>query len=484
MGEKDQGGVKEKITQIMKSVSGEIKLRTGIFVLSVLYFFISLNEGMFWDNVLFASRMGNYLFEHSIFNWYIPDRFDPGHPPLLASIQVIGWKILGHHLWVSHLMMWPFVFGFLFQLNIFLSRYIPDIRKRIFGMILILADPTLSAELVLVSPEIIQLFAFFLALNAIHRNKQIVKVAGLALLGIAFFRGMMLCAGIFIYELVKYTWLEKKGFKNFFNLKTILTYLLGSIPAVIYVSWRLLTKGWLQSHPDSPWAECWQMADFAHFIKNIFLIGHRYLDFGRIFIFIFLFFMLIKTKNWLKDSKHKEIILLGISSVFMVVITTLLSTNAFGHRYFIVSYISFILLAYLFLLEFIKKRKWVYVMLFALLFSGNLWIYPREIAQGWSASLAHMPYFSLRDEAIQYIDEQDLNIEDFATFFPNMAKLDDVDLKGDKRSFSVFDGQNPYVFYSNVFNLSDEEYHMLDNYEEMKRFEKFRIKIILMKKRS
>ncbi|MFQ3306498.1 MAG: hypothetical protein ACI9K4_001570, partial [Polaribacter sp.] len=83
---------------------------------------------MFWDNVLFASKMGNELFTNALFNWTMPDSFDPGHPPFLGFLLAIFWKILGHKLWVSHLLMLPFIIGFFYQLFEFTGYFIQKQR--------------------------------------------------------------------------------------------------------------------------------------------------------------------------------------------------------------------------------------------------------------------------------------------------------------------------------------------------------------------
>ena len=51
------------------------------------------------------------------------------------------------------------------------------------------------------------------------------------------------------------------------------------------------------------------------------------------------------------------------------------------------------------------------LLLLAGLISGNLWIYPRNIAQGWDATLAHVPYYNLRIEAINYLDKNNIEID-------------------------------------------------------------------------
>ncbi len=118
------------------------------------------------------------------------------------------------------------------------------------------------------------------------------------------------------------------------------------------------------------------------------------------------------------------------------------------------------------------------------LLSGNLWIDPEKISQGWNATLAHIPYHDLRTEAIQYLEKEKINIEEVGTFFPNYNSLDQINLDGDTRKFQHFDKNNSLVFYSNVYNITDEEYEVIQsNYQEIKQFESFGIYVTLLKKK-
>lgn len=439
---------------------------------------------MFWDNVLFASTMGNYLFENGIFQWNFPDIFDPGHPPFLALIQAIGWKLFGQKLWVSHLILLPFVFGLLYQLFRLVTHYISNTKHQIAALVLIIADPTLLTQLLLVNPEVIQLFFFFLAINGILSQKVGIKTLGLFFLGIVTYRGMMLCAGVFLFEAVRILLLQKKPFKVFLDKKMILSYVIGALPALCFVVWRLLAKGWLQTHPDSPWANCWHFVNLTEFVRNLLVLAHRFFDFGRIAIFLFLFGIFLFKRNLLKNEKVKEVMLLAVSSVFFVVVISMVSTNPFGHRYFIASYVSFILLAFLMVEQLNTKKAGVYLLLIASLMGGNFWIYPEQMAQGWDASLAHTPYYKLRDSGIDYLDKQQIEINQVGTFFPNVAPLNGINLNGDKRKFARFNNESEYVFYSNVYNLTDEQYSILKTeYTTIYEIEKKRILVRIMKRK-
>jgi hypothetical protein len=450
-------------------------------LLGGIIFLISKNNGMFWDNVLFASKMGNQLYYNSIFNWTIPDNFDPGHPPFLGFLLAIFWKIFGYKLWVSHLLMLPFVIGFFYQLYNFIGSYLHKKQRLLLGFLVILADPTLATSFVLVNPEIIILFFFFLAINGIFKEKIFLKFIGLFFLSIISYRSMLIFAGLFLFDILNNLYINKQKLKLFLNLKFLVFYFLASLPAFIFIVWRLATKGWLQTHPDSPWAGLWQFASPQIFFKNCVVLVWRYLDFGRIFIFLFLLIsIIIYGKKIFNSTKNKQLLLLSISSVIFIIMISLFATNTFGHRYFIVSYIGFTLLSVLVVFEFYKSKKIIFTFLFLGLLTGNLWIYPKEVSQGWDATLAHIPYHSLRINAINYLDNQHIKIKNVATFFPNYNTLNTIDLSVDTRSFSKFNGKNKYVFYANVYNISDKDLSILNkNYIILKQFSNLNINITI-----
>jgi len=452
-------------------------LLMGVFILLV-----SNNYGMFDDDILFGSKMGNQLFYNGLFNWIMPDSFDPGHPPFLAFILSIFWRIFGHYLWVSHLAIFPFIIGFFYQLHNFISYFISNKILRFFAFLLIIIDPSLSTCFVLVNMEIITLYFFFLALNGLLYNNKNIKFIGLFFLSIVSYRSMMLFGGLFLFDVFNKLLFNKDKIKSIFNSKFLSIYIFGCLPGVTFVIWRLLTKGWLQTHPNSPWSGLWHFVDFKYFVRNFIVLIWRYLDFGRIFIMLFIISsFLFFGKKILLSKKNKQLLLLSICSILFIAITILSVKNTVGIRYFIVSYICFNFFAFLILIQFFKNRKIVYTVLFLGLITGNFWIYPKEISQGWRATLGHIPYHSLRLEAIDYLNNEHIEVSEVASFFPNYTSLDLVDFKGDKRSFSKFNNKNKYVFYSNVYNLTDEEYYDLDkNYSSLKKFTKHNITINIL----
>jgi len=119
-----------------------------------------------------------------------------------------------------------------------------------------------------------------------------------------------------------------------------------------------------------------------------------------------------------------------------------------------------------------------------ILISCNFWVYPDKIDKGWDSTLAHLPYFSIRKQALDYLDKQGINYESVQSFFPNTAVIDDIDLNHDLRSFPDFNDSCDYVFYSNVFNVKDEDYHLIkNNYNTIKHFKKGMLYLDICKKK-
>lgn len=467
----------------LQSILSNFKNKKNLFFVfvAVCIFFISNGNGMFWDNVLFASKMGNHLYDNSILNWSIPIEFDPGHPPFLGFLLAMFWKIFGHKLWVSHLLMLPFTIGVFYQLFKFITYFIKDKKSQILAFTITIVDPTLSTQFVIVNPEVLIVFFFFLAINGILFKKNNLKFIGFFFLSIVSFRSMMILAGIFLFESFNKLFIEKKGYKSIINFKYLSFYILSSLPGLIFIAWRLITKGWLQTHPNSPWASLWQIASPKIFLKNIIILIHRYSDFGRVFIFIFLIASFILFgKKIISQTKNKQLLLLAFLPVIFIIVISLLATNTFGHRYFIVSFNILTILTFSILTDYFSNRKLLYSLLLIGLITGNFWIYPKRISQGWDASLAHIPYHNLRKDAINYLDNKNINISKVASFFPNKTTIDDIDFSKNRKAFTTFTGNNKYVLYSTVYNLSDEQYNLLEkNYSVLKQFNKFNINITI-----
>jgi hypothetical protein len=114
----------------------------------------------------------------------------------------------------------------------------------------------------------------------------------------------------------------------------------------------------------------------------------------------------------------------------------------------------------------------------------TFWIYPDKIAHGGDSSLAHLPYYELQKKAIQYFDNHQIELEQVETFFPSQGALDSFFLNGDQRIIDGYEGKRKYVIYSNINNLSDEEYDYIHSsaYTLIETLEKNRVFVKIFKK--
>ena len=204
-------------------------------IIGLVIFFISKDYGMFWDNVFYASKIGNFLFENGIFYWNFPSEMDIPHPPFLGFILAISWKIIGHELWVSHLVIIPFVVGTIYQLYRLVFYYTNNVKNAYLGLFLILADPSLLTQFVLVNHEVIIFFFFFLSVNSILYKNKYQKLFGLLFLSIISTRGLMLTFGLLFFELTYNFVMSRKTIKDLFKTKLFISYFFAFIPSITFI---------------------------------------------------------------------------------------------------------------------------------------------------------------------------------------------------------------------------------------------------------
>jgi hypothetical protein len=227
-------------------------------------------------------------------------------------------------------------------------------------------------------------------------------------------------------------------------------------------------KGWIGYHENSPWIGCFERVDGKGFLRNILIVSWRLVDFGKLFIFLVLFYLvfrLLKYKYAVDKTLTDLFILLGLS-VLAFVPSALIYKVLSSHRYFIpITMIITIITGYMLFLYIQEKnlRRGLYIIMLTGLISGSFWTYPDTISKGWDATLAHIPYYGLRNKMLSYIDEHKIPFSDIGTEVPNAYKLKYYDLSEDERTIPIKDfHRNKYIFYSNIYNtFSDEEIRQL-----------------------
>jgi hypothetical protein len=412
---------------------------------------------------------------------------DSGHIPFFGLSLAIIWKVFHKSLFVSHLFILPFLIGIVYQSFKLIQLFFKK-KYLYYALIVFLLDPTLLSQSLLVSPDVILVFFFLYSLNMILKNKRMPLLVGTLGLSLISMRGMMVCIILFIFDFYyNYSKFNKKNWITSL-LFSIKPYLPAAIVSLSFFIYHYAQKGWIVYHPDSPWAPCFEKVDFNGFLRNILILLWRLFDYGKIFLWISSISILILKFGKIKFNKSlKDLLIICLLFILLLPISMLIHKNLLGHRYLLPVFLMFSLFTSYLIFEQLDNNKLKYLF-FSIatigLLTGNLWVYPEKIAQGWDSTLAHVPYYKLRIQMMNYIRQKNIPYSDIGTTFPNLATFKYIDLVNEDVGFVNKNlKSNRYIFYSNIMNdFSDEEIELLySNWIIEKEIKLCQIKIVLFK---
>lgn len=270
--------------------------------------------------------------------------------------------------------------------------------------------------------------------------------------------------------------------RNFF--RKFLPYLPSALFAFAFLLYHYMQTGWIGYHAGSPWAPLFERVGPSGWLFNTALLGWRMVDFGRIFVWITaaaLFWRMRRSPA--AGDGFPRLAGLYLLTVMVLAPSLLLHRHLMLHRYLLPAFTALTLLAFHLVAHAPRTWKLAFFSLsFAGLLSGNAWIYPPAIAQGWDATLAHLPYYEMRSLMLKHIEEKGIPYEDIGTAFPEIGPLSYRDLSGRMEGMAEKDlGRQHYIFYSNIMNdFSDAERESLErSWKVLKKLEKRGIKVIL-----
>jgi len=446
------------ITDPYKISGKEFRILLPFFFFYSLITVLASRHSFFWDKDLIFSETAFWLLEHK-FSLLLPDNLDAGYLPVLGYLLALAWLITGKSLFVMHLLMLPFSIGIVVQLYRFLRYYMP--RNMIFPvMILVLADTCLMTQSIVFSTDLVLVYFLLLSLNSILFNRRLMLSAAVAGLLFSHMRGAMGVVPIGLFDLYKSRIWEKPAGK----LLRFTAYLPALLTLASYTVFHYLKKGWIGYHENSPWIGCFELVDAKGFLRNMVIVAWRLVDYGKLFIVLVLLILVFrfrKQQQGIDKSLSDLLILLGLSMLAFIP-SALIYKVLNSHRYFLpITIILTIITVYMLYRTTLsrKLRNWLYWIMLIGLLSGNCWTYPDTVAKGWDATLAHVPYYGLRNNMLDYIDSSNISFSDIGTEVPNELPLKYYDLSDDERFIPRKDfNRNKYIFYSNLYNMfTDEE---------------------------
>lgn len=433
-----------------------------VFLLAYLIlFFVSFNNGFFWDTTHLASLQAWWYYDHDFRFFFLPNEIDSGHPSFFAMLLALMWKIFGVRIVVGHILMLPFMILLIREVLVLCRYYFKD--KYPYIAALILFNPVILGQATLVSPDVVLFAFFFFTLNGIWSNHKLKTAVGALVLGAVSMRGMMCVAYLFLFAVLR----QKISFRLVIHY--LLIFSPGILIVVIFLALHYIHTGWIGYHTGSPWAESFERAGIKGFLRNIIVFVFRMADMGMIFIWIFMGLAVMGgMRSGLSLSKRtKEFLLLWILCFLVSVLLQFFYRHSLLHRYLLplITVTVFIFCSFADEHLSFKSFKKLWLLSFVGLLSGNLWVYPDPVAKGWDATLAHLPYYHLRKEALHYMKEKNIPPGEVSGGFPYNLTGKCIDLNHDTTPFSSLPMErSPYVLYSNISNdFTDQQLYALKN---------------------
>lgn len=308
---------------------------------------------------------------------------------------------------------------------------------------------------------------------------------GSLVLGAVSMRGMMCVAYLLLFAVLRQDISFKSIFKNTFLFSP------GLLIVFVFLALHYAHSGWIGYHPDSPWAASFESAGIKGFARNIVVFVFRMVDMGMIFIWVFMGIAIIyRIKGSITLSKRTtELLLLWILCFLVSVLLQFFYKHSLLHRYLLplIAITTFIFCSLAEEQLILKQFRYVWLFSLAGLLSGNLWVFPDPIAKGWDATLAHLPYYKLRKEALHYIKEAHIPLGDISGGFPYNLTGKCIDLSSDTTTFlKLPPEQSPYVLYSNISNdYTDQELRSFkEDWISLKEFGGWPVRFVLYKNPS
>lgn len=462
--------------------------RNSIFILLTIILYslltiISLNYGYFWDTPQLISKEAHWFYLTDFSSLLLPAQNSGSefiatgyHPPLMGIMTAALWKIFGYKLWVSH------AFGFLWAIiliyNTFklISKFFSD-KHLGWVSVIVLLESSLLAQFTIASPDFILFTAFIVSLRAIFENKKYMLAVAIFFLSCVSMRGVFI-ATIMVIVNCYYTYLQSNKeltFRSIFN--TLIPYFPTFFILVGYYSYFLIARGWFFTN--SPYAEHYALPDsLQKIIAHLAGFVIRLIENGRIFIWLlglYITYRTIKTKSFL-DNKSKVLFLFLVLLTGLYVLFVFITQMPFSPRYFMPLYFMLTILVLQGVIKFMNEKniRLVFIMVLFFELTGHFWIYPEKVAKSWESTLAHLPYYELREECFNYIDSQKLDYNEISAGFCLYGNRRFIELNN-KVTHIGSKPDRKYFIYSNISNLEDEIVDELKNktrWEQITEFKK------------
>lgn len=377
----------------------------------------------FWDNIQLISNEAHWFSLSNFASLIIPKHdtviglSGTGNPPLLAMLISILWNIVGYHLWVHHVLIAIFVVILLVNLQIVLSKFVAN-KYVNWVLLVVVLESALLSQFVVSSPDFILFTAFVLAVRAILENRKLLLSLVIFILCCISIRGVFTGVLVLLSHQFYVVLQNDKRFNFSLFIKTSYAYLPTFLILLGYYLLYFSTNGWFFTN--SNYSEHYAMPDSPiRIIKHIAEFILRSVENGRIVIWILSawFFYKLVTKKLQLNTELKFLLVTFLLIFGLFVLFIFISQMPFSARYFMPHFFLLTILVSWYITHYIKRPKVLFAIIIFAHITGNLWVYPDEIAKSWDTTLAHIGYYKAREECFNYIDKNNYNYSDISAGF-------------------------------------------------------------------
>lgn len=437
---------------ISRSEQRWVLIISGLMSLVVLL--VSQDLFFFWDTVQLGSKHAHWYYDTGFTHFYLPEDLDSGHPPLFGMYLALAWLVWGKSLFVSHLVMVPFVFGiFYFGISLYYFRsgeassniQITTGGSRLFiGLMSLVMCTPLMGHIILVSPDVILIFGFLATLYFIERRSSLGLVMSAIVLALISQRGLIVLGTVAIWIL-----LFRKDDRDLF------IYLIpGFVLFSAFFIGHYIHSGWNMFHDNSPWSPSFKMSNIYGVVRNVGIYIWRLIDFGMIFMWMLLGWMIYKHK-YIRTDRYLMLMILLVCILGMI---TIPFAGLINHRYYLPVHVLLGMLTLFYVSRhMLVRNRFILVIICLGIFSGHRWIYPVPISQGWDTTLSHLPFYSLVADAYQFLESENIPLDRVGTGFPLRSSQRYINLKtgGQMKQYNL--EKDTFILWSNVMNeLNDD----------------------------
>lgn len=458
----------------------------SFFLFALIVIIGSGSLPMFWD-MTFYSHLACNIYDNnfSLSSLYLPADADNGNPPLYSLYLALLWSFFGKSLLVAHLAALPFIAGIIWEINKLVSFFKGSDKLWILSLLILIAEPTFSTQVLLAGFDLAFVFLFLLSLNSILNNKRTLLAVAVLFIGLINLRGLYFVCSIFVIDIFYNKFIQK----NRFSISLLLPYLLSFIVLLLWLYFHKIETGWHIISASNK--KLLFIPDIERFFRNIFYVIWKIADFGRIILIIIIItgFITLYKRNKRWTNEMKLITLIIIAPILIYILLFGWHSYPVAHRHFLHLFIILVVFS-VYIIELISKlylKTIIYAGVIFVLYTGNNWYYPERFGNGWDSSLKCIDFFPVYRDIDTILKTHNIKPEEVGSKYPFQQNYKYAYL--DNRNFCFADLSErsidsvKYIFYTNVSNnFTDVERRYLNTAKQVVyKYKKGRVEVILFK---